>query len=213
MPLSPECPDNLWSTSDRPVISSFETPAKTESATVSKLQIAFSPQALKLRQKLSQISYSVDSNQEQDIVDLLCKTVLALVSHQNWTHVNHSWMTLGLDEAKAEFNLISQTERKKCLTRELSLVNHNYSANSDSSAPKDDYRYVVVTLILWTTHNFPLFTKKHTEEQLIEELAKLSKIRREFLLKFELLWNPQQESIYLNNEQLLTEYSDLNRLL
>ncbi|MEM7757647.1 MAG: DUF1517 domain-containing protein [Cyanobacteria bacterium P01_A01_bin.40] len=183
------------------------------SATVSKLQIAFSPQALKLRQKLVQISSSADLNQDQDIVDLMCKTVLALVSHQDWTHVNYTSSSLPLDQVKAEFNLISQTERKKCINRNLSLANRSHQANRHHSSQGDDYRYVVVTLILCTTHDSPLFGKIHTEEQLIDELAKLSKMRRESLLKFELLWNPQQETIYLNNDQLLTEYSDMIRLL
>lgn len=189
-----------------------EEPSSTivSSATVSKLQIAFSPQALTLRQKLLQISSSVELNQGEDAVDLMCKTVLALVSHQDWTHVNYTSVALPLDEVKAEFDFISQTERIKCRHRKLSLVNRtsNRDRVQDSS-----YRYVVVTLILCTTHGSPLFGKIRTEQQLIEELAKLSQMERESLIKFELLWNPQLEGTYLNNDQLLTEYSDMIRLL
>jgi len=193
----------------------FEAEENTPVATVSKLQIAFSPQALGLRQKLEQISSNDDLNQDQDIVDLMCKTVLALVSQQDWTHINYSSDSLPLEEVKAEFNLISRTERNKFITKELSLVNHNQQRNwrDDKSNYQDFYRYVVVTLVFCTTHNEPLFKKIHTEEQLIQVLGKLSKMRKDSLIQFELLWNPQQKDKYLSNDQLLMEYSDMIRLL
>ncbi|MEL6442091.1 MAG: DUF1517 domain-containing protein [Cyanobacteria bacterium J06621_8] len=178
-------------------------------ATVSKLQIAFSPQACTLRQKLQQISASAEREEALEVVDLLCKTVLALVSHQDWTHVSYSSISLPLDEVKAEFDYISLTERRKCRSRQPTPVYYERSVDNSN----DSYNYVVVTLIICTTHTNPLFDKILTEAQLIEELAKLGNMERESLIKFELLWNPQSEATYLSNEQLLTEYSELIRLL
>ncbi len=192
-----------------------EAQADTQVATVSKLQIAFSPQARRLRRKLEQISSGDDLNLNQDLVDFLCKTILALVSQQDWTHVNYSSVSLPLEEVQTEFDLISYKEKDKFLSKELSLVNRNQpkQGSVDQSIHQDSYRYVVVTLVFCTTHNNPLFNKIHTEEQLIEELGKLGNMKAESLIKFELLWNPQQEDDYLSNEQLLTKYSDMIRLL
>ncbi|MGL5074232.1 MAG: DUF1517 domain-containing protein [Waterburya sp.] len=41
---------------------------------------------------------------------------------------------------------------------------------------------------------------------------KLSKMEQDSVIKFELLWNPQQENVYISNEQLLIEYADMTRL-
>lgn len=192
---------------------SFEEVKAPDIATVSKLQIAFSAQARQLRQKLGQISSITDLNQNQDIVDLICKTVLALVSQQDWTHVSCTSVSLPQSEMKAEFKTISHNERNKFINRESILTNYRKRARQGNSSYQDSYRYVVVTLILCTTHNTPLFNKIHTEQQLIEELAKLSKLSKDSLIKFELLWNPQQDNTYLDNDELLMQYSDMTRLL
>lgn len=203
--------------SQTPVI--FDFPVKEDKdaavATVSKLQIAFSPQALRLREKLEQISSHEDLDMYQDIADLMCKTVLALVSQQDWTHINYSSVSLPLEKVQEEFNLISQAERNKFLSKELSIVNQNkhQQVRENHDHHLDAYRYVVVTLVLRTTHNTPFFSKIYTEEQLIIELGKLGKMKKDVLIEFELLWNPQQNAQYLSNEQLLTKYSDMIRLL
>lgn len=191
----------------------FDFPVKEDAtiATVSKLQIAFSPQARRLRQKLEQITSNEDLNMGQDIVDLMCKTVLALVSQQDWTHVNFSSVSFPLAKIKEEFDLISQTERNKFLNEELSIVNSKQQLRDNYD--HDAYRYVVVTLVFSTTHDAPLFSKINTEEQLIEELGKLGKMKQDALIEFELLWNPQQKNKYLTNDQLLMKYSDMIRLL
>lgn len=181
--------------------------------TVSKIQIAFSPQAVGLRKKLTQISSSASCDQDQDIVDLMYKTVLALVSQQDWTHVSYTSKTFPKEQVITEFDIISQHERKKCASKESSLANAYNQVNQSFIDHPDSYRYIVVTLILCTTHSEPLFDKIYTEEQLIEELAKLGKINRDSLIQFELLWNPQQEDTYLTNEELLVEYGDMIRLL
>lgn len=185
----------------------------TSLATVSKLQIAFSPQAGRLREKLGEISSHANLNMERDVVELMHNTISALISQQDWTHVSYCSVSLPRSEIKAEFDLISYTEKNKFISQELSLIKHNIPMSDDSSSRRDLYRYIVVTLIFCTTHNIPLFNKIQTKEQLVKELTKLGKIRNNSLIKFELLWSPQQEDQYINNAQLLTEYSDMIRLL
>ena len=186
----------------------------TSTATVSKLQIAFTPPAKKLRGNLSQVTSTTEQT-TYDIAELMRKAVSVLLTHQQyWTHVSYSSDSLPLEKIRSEFEVISYLERNKCLTEELGFVNRKRPANKFNSFNRDDsYNYVVVTLILCTSHNSPLFDRIHTEAQLIEELIQLSQMKDNRLTEFELLWNPQQETEYISNERLLTQYSDLIRLL
>lgn len=193
----------------RAKISSFSASAKI--TTVSKLQIAFSPQAATLRAKLSEVAAS--SECDRQLIGLLRQTISVLLTQQYWTHVSYSSDSLPKEKVRVEFDLVSHLERNKCLAKESSYLNRERHTPSFSDSHKDSYNYVVVTLILCTTHDSPLFDKIYTEAQLIEELVKLSQIENDRLLKFELLWNPQAEAEYISNEQLLTQYSDLTRIL
>lgn len=197
------------SSSKKPRAKTADVAASASINTVSKLQIAFSPQAGRLRAKLSQVA-SCDCRSQ--LIELLRKTISVLLAQQYWTHISYSSDSLPGAKVGVEFDLVSHLERNKCLTRELSSINRQHHTSSFSSS-HGSYNYVVVTLILCTTHDSPLFDKIYTKAQLIEELVKLSQIKNDRLLKFELLWNPQPEAEYISNEQLLTQYSDLTRLI
>ena len=181
-------------------------------ATVSKLQIAFSPPAKKLRRNLSQITSNTEQN-TNDIAELMRKAVSVLLMYQQyWTHVSYSSDSFPLDKLQSEFEMISYLERNKCLTKELG-VKRRATKEIDGFGRDDSYNYVVVTLILCTSHNYPLFDRIYTEAQLIEELLELGQMKDDRLSEFELLWNPQRETEYISNKRLLTQYSDLTRLL
>ena len=179
----------------------------TNKATVSKLQIAFSPTASDLRLKLGQLA---SNNELHDIVELMRRTATVLITQDCWTHVNYASITLPLEEIKVEFDLVSYRERSKFTSKNLSLIDRNSEVAPSQSS--NNYSYVVVTLILCTNHKEPLFDKIVTKKQLVGELLKLSKMRKDYLIKFELLWNPQEENKYIGNDQLLTEYSEMIRL-
>jgi uncharacterized membrane protein len=181
-------------------------------ATVSKLQIAFSPPARQLRAELSRVTCMTNLHVESDLVDLMHQTVDVLIEQGHWTHVSYASVTLPLAKVRSEFNFISVQERTKFTSKMPSLVNHNRNI-SNSNGNQESYSYVVVTLILCTSHTAPLFKKINTKEQLVNELIQLGKMERDSVIKFELLWNPQPEGVYLSNDQLLTEYEDLTRLL
>jgi hypothetical protein len=181
-------------------------------ATVSKLQIAFSPPASHLREELSRVSAMTHLNLEDDLVDLMHQTVAVLIEQGHWTHASYSSITLPLEKVRPEFDFIFSQERTKLLSQRPSLVNHNRNV-STSDGYHESYSYVVVTLILCTSDTVPLFKQINTKEQLVQELRQLGKMGRDSVIKFELLWNPQPEGVYLNNTQLLTEYAEMTRLL
>lgn len=182
-------------------------------ATVSKLQIAFSPPASQLREELNRVTSMTHLNLENDLVDLMHQTVDVLIEQGHWTHASYSSITLPLAKVRSEFDFVFSQERAKLFSEKLSLINHNHKV-SNSDGYHESYSYVVVTLILCTSDTVPpLWKQINTKEQLVQELRQISKIERDSVIKFELLWTPQQEGVYLNNAQLLTEYADMIRLL
>jgi len=184
---------------------------QTDKATVSKLQIAFSPPASQLREELSRVGGVTHLNADYDLVDLMHQTVAVLIEQGHWTHISYGSIALPLEKVESEFDFISHQERNKFADKTPSLINYNRNVSS-STGYQEGYSYVVVTLILCTSHTAPLFQSINTKQQLVEELTKLSRMKKDSVLKFELLWNPQQDDVYISNEQLLIEYSDMTRL-
>lgn len=192
---------------DFPSSATIPTKKDLTKATVSKLQIAFTPPAQELRKELSRVSSLAGANVKGNLVKLMHQTVEVLIEQKHWTHINHSSLTLPLDLVKPEFDSISKSERHKFNTKQPNSGDRNLSSNYERN-----YSYVVVTLILCTTHDSPLFRAINTKEQLVGQLERLRKMKQDSIIKFELLWNPQQEGIYLSNDCLLTEYAEMTRL-
>ena len=185
---------------------------KLNKATVSKLQIAFSPNANNLREQLSRVGSDTNVNIEYDLVNLMHQTVAVLIDLNHWTHVSYDSATLPLDKMRAQFDSISRQERKKIANQQGNIPNYNRN-NINPEGHERKYSYVVVTLIVCTSHATPLFQRIDTKKQLLEELVQLSKMQEQSLIKFELLWNPQQQNEYITNDRLLIDYGDMTRLL
>ncbi|MEL6495631.1 MAG: DUF1517 domain-containing protein [Cyanobacteria bacterium J06623_7] len=176
-------------------------------ATVSKLQIAFSPSASQLREELGQVGFDLNVDAEYDLVNLMHQTVAVLIEQDCWTHVSYDSITLPLAKVRWQFDAISQAERKK-----VSQPQTNFGNYTGNVTERQKYCYVVVTLILCTSHAKPLFQTINTKKQLLEELIQLGKMEKDTVIKFELLWNPQQSEEYISNDRLLVEYGDMVRL-
>lgn|GEM_PF-4683500 len=183
----------------------------TNKATVSKLQIAFSPPARELRKELSRVSSIIDADPNYDLLELMQKTVRVLIEQGHWTHASHSEITLPLKQIRAEFDSICDLEGNKFTSKHPGLIDYNRNVSS-SEGYERNYSYVVATLVFCTSQPLPLFQTISTKDKLVEDLVKLEEMPEDSLIKFESIWNPQQEDIYISNEQLLIEYEDLARL-
>ena len=193
-------------------ISSSKAQVKVNRATVSKLQIAFLPPARDLRQELSRVCAIAESNVKCDFLELMQQVIAVLIEQQHWTHASYNSKTCLTEKVKSEFDSISNRERRKLAGRQSGLIDYNRNLTSTEGYERN-YSYVVVTLILCTSHSSPLFEGINSKERLHQELVQLSQIEKNTLTKFELLWNPQQEGVYISNERLLVEYDDMTRLL
>ncbi|WP_019506261.1 DUF1517 domain-containing protein [Pleurocapsa sp. PCC 7319] len=189
-------------------------PAKdNHQATVSKLQIAFSSQANNLQEKLAQAVLSVEIRQDQGLIELMHKTLSVLIDQEHWTHVNQTSVSLPLQDVKAEFEAIIDTEYNKSVREKINTSNSNTQVEKSSESSEDDiFKYIVVTLVICTAHKKLLHNTIHTKEQLNEELIELSQMEKDKLIKFDLVWNPGTAGNYITNNQLLREYGDLLRL-
>ena len=179
--------------------------------TVSMLQVALSSAAENIQQELSELSLHTDTDTESGLVMLMQESALILLRHQTaWTHVLSNSESMDINHAESAFDRLSIAERSKFSSETLSNVDGNLQTKEAKNVQEDEFTdYVVVTMILGTADDHPLFTKINTETTLKEELLQLSSMRDDYLLKFELLWTPQQTNRYLTDEELLLEYSNI----
>ena len=182
--------------------------------TVSILQVALSSQAENIQEELSELSLAMDTDTDEGLVELMRESALVLLRNDHaWTHVLSSSNSLDINQAEEEFDKLSFAARSKFSSETLSNVDGKVKTRQSSDSSSDDFLgYVVVTLILGTADDNPLFNKIHTEESLKEVLLELSSMREDYLMKFELLWTPQASQEYLTDEELLMEYTNITPL-
>ena len=177
--------------------------------TVSLLQVVLSKSAVEIQSKLSELSMTVDTATDAGLVELMQESALILLRNEyHWTHVLSQSDSLDISQAEEKFDRLSFAERSKFSNESLSNVDGKIKTKESSSDDSDGFStYVVVSLILGTADDDPLFAKIHSSESLKEVLIELSSMPEDYLMKFELLWTPQAANEYLTDEELLMEYT------
>ena len=181
--------------------------------TVSKLQVALLAPEGDLQRELTELTLNGDTDTSEGLLYLLQEGALALMRRSDrWCYVDSSSQTVkSREEAQQIFEQLSLEERSK-FTAET-LVNVNGAVQTKLAALSDELSepgsYVVVTLLVGTADDNPLFQDIHTSEALRETLGRLGAISSEYLFVLELLWSPQEESTSLSSDELLASYSDM----
>lgn len=181
--------------------------------TVSKLQVALLAPEGDLQGQLTELTVNGDTETSEGLVDMLQEGALALMRRSDrWSYVSSSSQTVNSrEEAQQVFEQLSLEERSK-FTAET-LVNVNGSVQERlatlSQELSDPGSYVVVTLLVGTADDQPLFKDIQTSEALRETLGRLGAISPEYLMVFELLWSPQEEQANLSSDEILTSYSHM----
>ncbi|MEL6440733.1 MAG: DUF1517 domain-containing protein [Cyanobacteria bacterium J06621_8] len=186
--------------------------------TVSMLQVAlsFPPSNVEdLQGELSQLSRNADTSTETGLVQLMQESALILLRNsQAWSHVLAQSETMAIASAESAFDQLSIKERSKFSGETLSNVAGNLSVKEPTNSESDDLgSYVVVTLIVGTADDQPLFAEINSEASLQEALLKISSMRDDFLIRLELLWTPQAADQYLTDDELLLEYPNILPLI
>ncbi|MDY6938379.1 MAG: DUF1517 domain-containing protein [Cyanobacteriota bacterium] len=181
--------------------------------TVTKLQVALLAEARSIQSHLTQLSLHADLETPEGLAELLQETALALLRQPEcWSHVLSSSETVkSREEASRIFNQISIGERSKFSAETLTNVNGRVR-QQQSIEPEGDLdpaEYIVVTLLVGTEDDKPLFDPVRSTEELERALKQLAAISPEYLLVYELLWTPQADTDSLSYDELLTEYTQM----
>ena len=180
--------------------------------TVSRLQIALRSRAKRLQTKLADIALRANTATTEGLFELLQETASTLLENADfWTHVLAGSQTVdSREQAEALFNQYSIQERSKFSAETLTNVNGVVSQKAPVATPSSEQSaYVVVTLLLGTADDAPLFNEIYSTSLLRDVLEEITLLRSRFLLVFELLWTPQDVTDSLTEADLASDYADL----
>jgi uncharacterized membrane protein len=180
--------------------------------TISQVQVALLAQTKGVQSQLSELTLRVDTNTPEGLLELLQESALLLLRNpENWSHTLASSQSLPIDKAEQLFNQLSLQKRSNFSAETLTNIGGAIQ-RKDAVIPgleEDPAAYIVVTLLVGTAHDNPLFKDVRSAEALKEALEKVASVPVDYLLKFELLWSPQVEEDSLTYDELLTEYTDM----
>jgi uncharacterized membrane protein len=181
--------------------------------TVSKLQVALQSSASSLQSELSQLTLEADTEAIQGLKKLLEDAVVALLRNaEHWTHVFGSSETISNREAaEVVFNRLSIEERSKFSAETLSNVDGKIRTRDvvEPEGKEKGAAYIVVTLLVGTADDRPLFASIDSAGEMQEVLKNVAAIQLDYLMVFELLWSPQVETDTLTEAELAAEYGEL----
>jgi uncharacterized membrane protein len=182
--------------------------------TLSQIQVGFYATDCQIQKQLAAIVETLGIDTEKERLEQLQAVTLAVLRQpQYWSHVKSSSEVFKTpSEAQAAFNRLSMGARSKydeeSLTRregqEVKKLAPLTATDEDEPSA-----YVVVTLLVGSTHDEPLFETIHGAEGLRSALEKLSGMTMGELRQFELIWTPQDGSESLSSNDLLVDFPDL----
>jgi uncharacterized membrane protein len=192
--------------------SSGTNQASNDIVTVTQLQVALLSQEREIQDRLSELTVNADMDTAEGRNEMLRESVLAILrSPENWSHVRSSSQIVKSREAAGTlFGQLSLTERSKVESE--TLVNAGGKVRQKKlqiTEDSDPGSYIIVTLLVGTENDQPLFSPVHTTEDLKTALQTLGAVSTDYLLILELLWNPQDSKESLTYDEMLTHYPDL----
>jgi uncharacterized membrane protein len=179
--------------------------------TVSLLQIALRADARRLQTLLNEWGETADTGTPEGRFSLLQQVAQGLLDYSRyWTHVLASSNTVNAyEEAEELFNAWSLRERSK-FSETLTNVDGVITHRSPVPPSIDDTpAYIVVTLILGTEGDRPLFGEIYSASALRDVLDDIRLMQPRYLVVFEMLWSPQALDDSLTEAELATEYAEM----
>ncbi|MBD2107907.1 DUF1517 domain-containing protein [Nodosilinea sp. FACHB-13] len=197
---------------DSPATAGSQSELLNNIVTVTRLQIVLLAGARDLQRDLDRIALNADLTTPTGLAAQLRETVLALLRHPDyWTHVRAESQTVaGREQAAERFERLSIQERSKFTVETLVNVGGEVQRRAMSVGPSGDVAsHIVVTLLLGTADDRPLFSTVNSVADLRAVLQRLGSISPAYLLVYELLWTPQDPTDSLSGDELLANYPDL----
>ncbi len=189
---------------------------RNDIVTVTQLQVALLSQARTLQAQLTDMASRADLDSKTGLNRLLQESVLALLRNpEYWSHARVMSQTVkSRAQASQVFEQLSLAERSKFDKETLSNVDGRVQRQTIAPRRETDAAdYVVVTLLVGTADDRPLFDKKiYSAADLQAALQRLGAISPDHLMVYELLWSPQDAGDSLSYDQMLAAYPDMVQL-
>lgn len=195
-------------------VSLMEKERDNNIVTISKVQVALLVTETDVQGELSRLSLNADTDTPEGLWELLQESLLVLQRNSDaWSYVVSSSEAVQIDTAETAFQKLCFQERSKFSNETLSNVEGQIQTRPISSLSGDNPGcYVVITLLLGTADDKPLFGSIRSTDELKDALEQLSAMRSDYLMTFYLLWTPQQSGEGLSCDEMITEYTDLYRI-
>jgi uncharacterized membrane protein len=180
--------------------------------TISQLQVALRTKAHTLQAKLDQLTKSADIQTLEGLFALLQQTATLLLDNSEfWTHVLARSQTV--DSREAAENLFYQLlGQERARLNAISPMDENGAGSQqhpESFKSNGSSDYIVVTLLLSTADDQPLFGEIYSSSLLRDVLQEITMMRSRYLLVFELLWMPQKEADSLTDQEMNSIYGEM----
>lgn len=192
---------------------SAQSELENDIVTVSKLQVALLAEASHIQAELSDLTVNADLERPEGLIQFLQESALAVLrSSEYWSHVLCTSQTVNSrEEAQQVFEQLSIKERSNFSAETLSNVGGYIQRRSPMPVDGDEgpASYIVVTFLVGTADDKPLFDNIYSAEHLRDVLTRLAGVTSDYLLVFELLWSPQEATDSLTDNEFLREYSEM----
>jgi uncharacterized membrane protein len=183
--------------------------------TVSQVQIAFSATVSQVQTRLSDLSLQADTSTVTGLYDLMQQTLTVILDHADaWTHLrSHSQTVDAREAAEQVFIQLSEQAQGQFQVATLSNVDGVLQQQPLSGAePEAPPAYIVVTLLLGTADDRPLFATITTAAELRQALEAARAMPLPYLMVFEVLWTPQHPQDSLTAADFAQDFADLQAL-
>lgn len=179
--------------------------------TLSRVQVALLTQGSTIQADLTQASLAANTSTREGLQALLQEAALALLRMpQNWSHVLVSSETVPRQNAQALFNQLSIAARSKLSAETLVNVGGKISRKAWQPDPDEGpASYVVVTLLVGTADDRPLFGTVHSPADLNTVLTQLASLPAHDLMVFEVIWSPQDAGDTMTRDEFVAAYADM----
>ena len=185
---------------------------RNDIVTLTFLQIALDASARDLQAHLTAQAEAGDWESPEGLAQQLQEAALALLREEGyWRGVKVLSETLpNRDRAGQRFEELSLQERSKFSEETVSRVGDRLRQREFSTEEDDIPFYIVVSFLVGTEDDQPLFTEKiYDKDSLTIALQRLGQITPQYLCIFELLWSPQNSEDSLTEDELICEYTDI----
>lgn len=179
--------------------------------TISQVQLALLASS-PIQQQLSEIVKTMAIETPEQLKAQLQAVVVTLLRlPEYWSHAKVMSETLAnVTQAESTFEQWSMRERSKLSEETLTKDSFGLREKAVIVDPEEDpAAYVVVTLLIGSTNDRPLFESVTSAADVQAVLERLAALTTPELLTFELIWSPQDAADSLTRDELTTEYSDL----